>query len=124
MMLTCYLKTTEMGKKTSGSLLGLHVMYLRRIYHFFVCNSENGSMTSKLLCQMLKHIDDCHVFDRTDEVLPFLLLDGLGIRFELPFLNYINDVGEEGHKWRVCIGCFKRVMVWVKMNLLQKKADC
>jgi len=61
----------------------------------FICNSENGSITSELLCSMLKHMDDCHIFDRTGGVLPFLLLDSHGSRFELPFLEYINDVAHK-----------------------------
>ena len=105
----------------------------------FVCSTENGSITSELLGNMLRHIDNCCVFDRTGGVLPFLLLDGHGSRFELPFLEYINGVGEEGHKWRVCIGIsygtsfwqvgdsakqngsFKMAMVRAKMKLLQKR---
>ena len=108
----------------------------------FVCNSESGSITSKLLGKMLLHMHNCHLFNRTDGVLPFLLLDGHGSRFELPFLEYINDMGEEGHKWRVCIGVpygtsfwqvgdsaeqngsFKMAMVQAKTKLLQKKVDC
>ena len=107
----------------------------------FVCNSENGSITSELLCSMLKHIDDCCVFDRTDGVLPFLLLDSHGSRFKLLFLEYTNDMVEEGHKWCVCIGVpygtsvwqvgdsaeqngsFKMAMVRAKMKLFQNKAD-
>ena len=102
----------------------------------FICNSENGSITSELLCSMLKHMDDCCVFDRTDGVLPFLLLYGHGSRFELPFLEYINDVA---HKWQLCIGVpygtsfwqvgdsaeqigsFKMTMVRAKVKLLKKK---
>ena len=93
---------------------------------------------SELLHSMLKHIDDCCVFDRTDGVLPFLLLDGHGSRFELPFLEYTNDMAEEGHKRCVCIGVpygtsvwqvgdsaeqngsFKMAMVRAKMNSFKK----
>ena len=93
-----------MMEKTSGSLLGLHVMYVGRMYLvLFVTQRLSGSITSDLVGKMLLHMDNCHLFDRTDGVLPFLLLDGHGSRFELPFLEYINDMGEEGHKWRVCI---------------------
>ena len=63
----------------------------------FVCNSENSSITSELLHSILKHIDDCCLFDRTDGVLPFLLLNGHGSRFELTFLKYTNNMAEEGH---------------------------
>jgi hypothetical protein len=33
--------------------------------------------------------------------IPFLLLDGHGSRFQLPFMRYIED---NEHKWKVCIG--------------------
>ena len=52
----------------------------------FVGHSESG-----LLAAMLLHMDDCCIFDRTDGVPPFLLLDGHGSRFKLPFLEYINN---------------------------------
>ena len=83
-------------------------------------------------------MDDYQVFDRTNGVLPFLLLDGHRSRFELPILEYINN---DEHKWRVCIGVpyginiwqvgdsakqngsFKMAIVWAKTNLLQKKAE-
>jgi hypothetical protein len=32
---------------------------------------------------------------------PFLLIDGHGRRFELPFLEYSNH---DDHKWKTCIG--------------------
>jgi hypothetical protein len=49
---------------------------------------------------MLKKMDKCECFDRADGIDPFLLLDGHGSRFELPFVEYIH--GDDG--WTVCIG--------------------
>ena len=49
-------------------------------------------------------MDEIGVYDRKNDVLPFLLLDGHQSRLELPFLQYINDEKKEGHKWMVCIG--------------------
>jgi hypothetical protein len=67
---------------------------------------------------------------------PFLILDGLGSRFELPFLVYINN---EEHEWWTCIGTpygtqkwqvrdsthqngsFKMEIGRGKMEILQKK---
>jgi len=67
-----------------------------------VAHSESGSITSELLASFLKHMDDLKLFPRDDpSVKPFLLLDGHGSRFELPFLSYVND---ESHPWVVCIG--------------------
>ena len=62
----------------------------------FCCCSENGSITSELLVDMLRVIDSFEVFDRSDGIAPFLLLDGHGSRFEMPFLKYINSPGT---KW-------------------------
>jgi len=58
---------------------------------------------------MLKHINDCQVFDRTDGVLPFLLLDGHGSRFKLAFLEYIHY---DKHKWMVGIGVPNGTSIW------------
>jgi hypothetical protein len=74
-------------------------------------------------------------FNRT-EATPFLLLDGHGSRFQLPFLDYITA---EETKWTVCIGvpygmhvwqvsdsseqngAFKMAITVAKQNILEKK---
>jgi hypothetical protein len=56
----------------------------------FCCCSENGSITADLLVDMLSVIDSLGVFDRSDRVPPFLLLDVHGSRFDIKFLQYIN----------------------------------
>jgi hypothetical protein len=53
----------------------------------FVGWSSKGSIASALLAAMLKIMDVSECFDRSDGINPFLLLDGYGSRFELPFLN-------------------------------------
>ena len=50
---------------------------------------------------MLKAIDSHHVFDRTEGKKPFLLADGHGSRFGLPFVRYII---ESINPWTVCVG--------------------
>lgn len=98
--------------------------------------SESGSITSQLLAAMLKFMDDLNLFDRSDGVPPFLLLDGHGSRFELPFLEYITC---KDHEWKVSIGvpygtsywqvgdsteqngCFKMALTRAKRNLVEKK---
>ncbi len=68
----------------------------------FVCCSPKGGITSKLLKAMLERMDSLDLFPRTEGgPLPFLLLDGHGSRFQLPFMRYIRDVE---HEWKVCIG--------------------
>jgi hypothetical protein len=68
----------------------------------FVCCSPKGGITSELLKAMLERMDSLDLFPRTDGgPLPFLLLDGHGSRFQLPFMRYIQDVE---HEWKVCIG--------------------
>jgi hypothetical protein len=44
----------------------------------FVCWYPKGSITSSLLAFMLKQMDDLKLFDRSDGIDPFLLLDGHG----------------------------------------------
>ena len=70
--------------------------------------SESGSITSNILMDVLQHIDRCLSWDRT-EATPFLLLDGHGSRFELPFLDYVNS---EETKWTVCIGVPYGTNLW------------
>ena len=50
----------------------------------YVTCSENGSITSEILTDILKHIDSFKIFDRR-EATPFLLMDGHGSRFGLSF---------------------------------------
>jgi hypothetical protein len=89
---------------------------------------------------MLCAIDTIGVFNRSDGIHPFLLLDGHGSRFELPFLRYVNDKKGVGVKWNACVGvpygtsywqvlgdsseqngCFKMALTRYKHELLRKK---
>ena len=63
--------------------------------------SENGSTTAEILVDMLSVMDKMQLFDRSDGVPPFLLLDGHGSRFDLKFLR---DVNNPTTKWNACIG--------------------
>jgi hypothetical protein len=105
----------------------------------FCCCSKNGSITSELLVEMLRAIDNAGVFDRSDGIHPFLLVDGHGSRFELPFLRYVNDAEGTGRKWNACVGvpygtsywqvgdsseqngCFKMALTKYKRDLLRTK---
>jgi len=76
----------------------------------YVTASPKGSITSVILADMLKWIDDIGVYPREKNgPTPFLLLDGHGSRLELPFLQYVND---PAHKWIVCIGVPNGTSVW------------
>jgi len=104
----------------------------------FCACSESGSITGELLAEMLRFIDKLNIFDRSDQVLPFLLLDGHGSRFELAFLEYITNKNNE---WKVCIGvpygtsywqvgdsteqngCFKMALAKSKRELVDKKEN-
>jgi len=100
--------------------------------------SESGSINGKILTDMLRYLDNLKIFDRSTGLNPFLLLDGHGSRFELEFLEYINN-GET--KWHVNIGlpygtsywqvgdsteqngCFKMALTRLKQKLVTQKND-
>ncbi len=74
----------------------------------FFGTSPKASITSQLLADMLKFIDQCGIYDRSIATL-FLLLDGHHSRMMLPFLRYIND---DSHKWCCCIGVLYATHIW------------
>ena len=74
-----------------------------------VCWSPSGSITSEILRDALVSIDHYNVMDRSSGCVPFLLLDGHGSRFELPFFEYITNAN---HKWMVCIGVPYGTSLW------------
>jgi hypothetical protein len=71
--------------------------------------SENGSITSQLLTNMLSKMDGYCLFDRSNGTNPFLLCDGHGSRFEEPFLEYNL---ESNMPWTCCIGVPYGTSVW------------
>jgi len=60
--------------------------YNGKVVPCFYGTSPKASITSTLLADMLKFMDDCGIFDRSI-ARPFLLLDGHGSRMMLPFLT-------------------------------------
>ena len=74
----------------------------------FYGSSPKASITSQLLADMLKYLDDIGVYDRA-VAHPFLLLDGHHSRMMLPYLKYICD---PGHKWYSCFGVPYATHVW------------
>jgi hypothetical protein len=74
----------------------------------FYGTAPKASITSNLLADMLKFIDDWGIFD-CNVAKPFLLLDEHGSRMMLPFLKYIND---PEHEWVCCIGVPYATHIW------------
>ena len=75
----------------------------------FVGASPKASITSTMLADMLKVMDDLALFDRSTGKKPFLLLDGHQSRFELPFLDYIIN---KEHEWSVSVGVPYGTHIW------------
>ena len=65
-----------------------------------------GSISSEILTEALKYLDQLNVFERRqDGPTPFGLLDGHGSRLQLPFLEYINSsTPDEQRKWMFTLG--------------------
>ena len=100
--------------------------------------SPSGSITSKILADCLATLNYHGLFQHCNQRRPFLLLDGHGSRFELPFLQYVTDAD---HPWMVCQGvpygtslwqvadssdqngCFKIACSEIKEKLLKKRLD-
>ena len=71
--------------------------------------NESGSITSEILVDALKTLDELRAFPRDDDVSPFLLLDGHPSRLQAPFLKYINS--PEDH-YVTCIGVPYGTALW------------
>jgi len=69
---------------------GPNCTYLGKKIPTFVSHSENGSITSKILASVMKHLDDHATIDHSEATL-FLLVNGHGSPFGLEFLRYVND---------------------------------
>jgi hypothetical protein len=74
----------------------------------FYSTAPKASITSILLDDMLKFMDDTGIFG-CNVAKPFLLFDGYGSRMMLPFLKYIND---PEHEWVCCIGVSYATDIW------------
>jgi hypothetical protein len=85
----------------------------------FVAWTPKGSIMSALLAEMLKKMDDLELFDRSDDIDPFLLLDGHGSPFELPFVEYMHGDRE----WTVCIGVPYGTSLWRVGDSKQQNAQ-
>jgi hypothetical protein len=71
--------------------------------------SPHGGITGKMLAEMLQYLDENEVFERSNDTIPFLLVDGHNSRFSFEFLSYIHGTG---HEWKVCIGVPYGTHLW------------
>ena len=95
--------------------------------------SESGGITGTILTNIFRHLDELKIYhqDRSNGFIPFVPLDGHQTRFDLEFLNYIND---DDHLWNVTLGVPYGTALWqvgdsseqngiFKMLLAEKKAQ-
>ena len=77
----------------------------------YVTFNEHGGMDGKILTEIFRRLDHLKIYDddRKEGLTPFVLLDGHQSRFDLEFLEYIND---PFHKWNVCIGVPYGTSLW------------
>ena len=86
---------------SNGTDLGPTCMFKVKEVPCVITNTENRSITSELLVEILKHMDQLDLFPRTDpNIKPILLLDGHGSCLELLLLKYINT---DSHECVFCI---------------------
>jgi hypothetical protein len=71
--------------------------------------SPHGGITPAILTKCLTTIDSYEVFERKDNLKPFLLLDGHNSRFNLKFVNYIRN---EKTPWSVAFALPHGTHLW------------
>ena len=76
-----------------------------------VSGSKSGGITSEILTSILKHLDECGIYDRdTDPFTPTTIqMDSHHTRFALDFLSYCV---QKETKWMVTIGCPEATHLW------------
>ena len=91
-------KNTGKGKAFPG---GPTCHFNGKVVPCFCHWSEKGSNTTEILRDILATLDILEVYPRTGGRIPWVLLDGYGSRFGLPFLEYICD---PLYEWCIVIG--------------------
>ena len=76
--------------------------------------SSKVSISSVILTESLKYLDQINVFERHQNIpTPFVLLDGHGSRLQLFFLEYINSTTHDGlSKWVQTLVTSNTTRVW------------
>jgi hypothetical protein len=100
------LSNTGDGKAIAG---GPTCIFKGKEVPCFIGSSPNASITSTLLVQMLRAMDDLKLFDRENGKRPVLICDGHQSRTSLEFLDYCYD---EQHRWMPCLGVAYGTHVW------------
>ena len=77
----------------------------------YITFNEHGGMDGEILTEIFKRLDNLKVYetDRKKGLTPFVLVDGHQSRFDLEFLEYINN---PLHKWNVCLGVPYGTSLW------------
>ena len=94
------------GKRFPG---GPTCEYLGKKVPCFCAWTEKGGVTSEVLVKMLQTLDKYEIFDREHGIVPFLIADGHGSRFELEFLQCICNPKNE---LALCIGVPYGTALW------------
>lgn len=73
--------------------------------------TESGGITAEILTNIFRRMNNLRLFhdDHENGLTPFMLLDGHGSRFDVQFLEYIND---STHKWTMCLGVLYGTALW------------
>jgi hypothetical protein len=70
-------------------------------------------MTSEILKQALKVIDDLGIYERTEgSPIPTCIFDGHESRLRLPFIEYVNQQKSGRSLWKACIGLPNGTTKW------------
>jgi hypothetical protein len=73
--------------------------------------TSGGTMSGQILTKIFRTLDELKIFQesRNKVIRPLVLVDGYGSRFDVEFLQYINN---ENHRWSVCIGVPYGTSLW------------
>ena len=72
--------------------------------------SKSGSITGKILVEILEYFDKFDLFLRTPNgPIPMLVVDGHQSRHDPGFIKYIND---PNHEWKVHFGVPYATVLW------------
>jgi len=67
-----------------------------------VCTTKD-SITSEILKEDFKRLDDLNVYPRTASLTPMALFDAHDRRLQVPFLRYVKN---PEHLWNACIDLY------------------